>query len=161
MALAALSLEVLGFEKFNFKKARIEGRFEILMNHPLLIVDGAHNTLSIKSSLDSMNRIGGKNFSLIFGINKDKEVRKIVKLIIAVNPSYVYITKADTPRAMPPHEIESIFLNYGFPRVKSFSKVSEALRAALSRENKILVTGSFYLAGEVKSLSEKIMASNT
>jgi len=161
MALAALSLEVLGFEKFDFKKARIEGRFEILMNHPLLVVDGAHNTLSIKSSLESMNRTGGKNFSLIFGINKDKEVRKIVKLIISVNPSYVYITKADTPRAMLPHEIESIFLNYGFSRVKSFSKVSEALRAALSRENKILVTGSFYLAGEVKSLSEKIIASNT
>jgi len=161
MALAALALEVLGFEGFNFQETKIEGRFEILMKQPLLIVDGAHNALSIKSSLDSMKRIAGEYFSLIFGINKDKEVKKIVKLIIASNPSYVYITKADTPRAMSPHEIELIFLNYGFSKVKSFSHPFEALKAALSRENKILVTGSFYLAGEIKSLSEKIIASNT
>lgn len=161
MALAALALEVLGLKEFNFQETKIEGRFEILMKRPLLIVDGAHNTLSIKSSLDSMKKIAGEYFSLIFGINKDKEVKKIVKLIIASNPSYVYLTKADTPRAMSPEELELIFLNFGFSKVKSFSQPFEALKAALSREDKILVTGSFYLAGEIKSLSEKIIASNT
>jgi dihydrofolate synthase/folylpolyglutamate synthase len=155
MALSALALEVLGFRSFDFNRVKIEGRFEILSKKPLIIVDGAHNVASIKNFIASVHKLIGMDCTFVFGINSDKEVEKIVQEIVKSNPAFVILTRSKSPRAMTPEGLAKIFTEKGFTRFSTAENSDAALRIALSRVDRILVFGSFYLAGEIKELFQK------
>ncbi len=152
VALSALALEVLGLDNFNFENVRIEGRFEVLSRSPLLIIDGAHNMDSVKKLLHSVNKLLGKDVTFIFGINADKEVTKIVSKIAHFNPAKVIITKSQSPRAEIPDKIQKIFQEFGYYNTLLSDSSKSALEMALKISDRILVFGSFYLAGEIKNL---------
>uniref|UniRef100_A0A7V3ZZG4 tetrahydrofolate synthase n=1 Tax=candidate division WOR-3 bacterium TaxID=2052148 RepID=A0A7V3ZZG4_UNCW3 len=152
MALSALALEVLGFENFNFEGIKIEGRFEVISENPLIIIDGSHNYDSVKNFLNSTLKIIGNDCVFVFGINRDKEYEKIIKEIVKVNPSFIIVTHSQSPRALSSDELLQFFLKNGMPKekIKSAENVQKAIEIARKKGNKVLAFGSFYLAGEIK-----------
>ena len=82
-ALAALSAAaLLGAEdevlKNGLEKVRVNGRMEILLTHPFtVLVDYAHNAVSMESLLDTLREYGPKRLVVVFGCggNRAKERR--------------------------------------------------------------------------------------
>jgi len=148
--------EKIGISKENIingiSKAFIPARFEIISKEPFIVLDGAQNEESAQKLKESVEQIlKYDRLLLILGVSKDKDVKGICKELVPI-ADRVILTKSASQRALDP------FLIRGFVKNKP-SKVTkdikEALGIALSRAKKsdiILITGSFYVAGEVKKL---------
>ncbi len=147
IAVSATCALLLGFENFNFDKFKISGRFDILKENPLLIVDCAHNPLSIYAFLKTLKKeYPKKEFLIIIGINKDKNLKKVAK-VLGKSGYKISITKSKSPRASPVKLLEKIFSEEG---IKIFDKDGEINNLLLKYKNEnTAIIGSFYLIEEV------------
>lgn len=136
-------------------KAKWAGRFEILSEKPMVIIDGAHNhdgAIALSSELERLF-VEGWEKTLILGVLADKEVDLIVKEL-APNFDRVVITLPDNPRAMPVDElafrvgmyceniicIESIedALKYAYETIDNWSEINNKNRGKKTKEkNKV------------------------
>jgi dihydrofolate synthase/folylpolyglutamate synthase len=131
------------------------GRFEILSNHPLVVLDGAHNDSSARSLRQTLEKeFGGKDIILVLGISRDKDIAGICSELSRVSNKFI-LTRADNPRAALPAEIlEKLRLYKPGVRAILSNNVREGLRFALAQAAKkgiIVVTGSLFVVGEARS----------
>jgi dihydrofolate synthase/folylpolyglutamate synthase len=167
-ALALAALELCGKNGFSVDDAAIyagfanthwEARLEILQNHPLFLLDGAHNPAGI----DALCRSLKKDFScrrliLIFGALVDKDYRRMLQKIISLAP-IIILTQLKTKRAAPVNDIMETVKKMGYPAIvtKNVNRAIERAQALAKKQDLICATGSFYLAGEVKQAFRKIV----
>jgi len=94
--------------------------------------------------------------TMIFGCMRDKDVAEITKILFSKAQDLI-LTQPDNSRAMPVDELASIAARVmPSERVTSARTVADAVRVAqqlTKADGVILVTGSLYLVGEVKSLT--------
>jgi len=141
--------EITKFE-FNqnlFKNVRIPYRFEILeKNNKKIILDVAHNYLSIFEVINNAIKLFKKEPIIIFSLAKDKDLESISKII---EPFFVLLVDIENPRLFKPYEISKFLKRY-----KIFNNVVLAVEYALNSQYEIvIVTGSTYLISEfLKSL---------
>jgi dihydrofolate synthase/folylpolyglutamate synthase len=132
---------------------KLPARLEIVQDNPMLIIDSAHNTLSIKATLESVRKLKYRNLILIFAMSKDKEVAQIGKLIEDASDILI-LSRAENPRLIAPEK----FLRYlkrdntekpNAPLflIPSYRKALETALLLADKDDLILITGSFYLAG--------------
>jgi dihydrofolate synthase/folylpolyglutamate synthase len=95
---------------------------------------------------------------LVFGCGQDKDVTGMLKQI-ALGADKVIFTKArSNPRAMEPADLQSLFNELSGKMSQTSRDLESALKLAgraVSREDLIVVTGSFYLIGEAKKYFEE------
>ncbi|MFH1663028.1 MAG: folylpolyglutamate synthase/dihydrofolate synthase family protein [Chloroflexota bacterium] len=169
-AVAVAALEVLAENGFNIKHNDIitglervswPGRFQVMGQKPLIVVDGAHNPASIcqfKLSLAGYikSRIsfekGSKPFGraiLVIGASADKDIAGIVsELFLLFNE--VIVTRSRHPRSMKTDTIVAEFRKYGLEPLAAES-VPEAVSLAVSKAGEgdlICITGSLFVVGE-------------
>ncbi|MEO8855081.1 MAG: folylpolyglutamate synthase/dihydrofolate synthase family protein [Ginsengibacter sp.] len=156
------SLEILKKE-FSLKEEKIKsalsqvkkltglfGRWEVIREKPLLVMDVAHNEDGIKQLIRQIHQIKFKQLHIVFGMVKDKEIEKVLEQF-PKNARY-YFTKAQNPRALPEEELQEKANEYQLIG-KSFPEVNMALKSALanaSEEDLIVVCGSVFLIAEVE-----------
>lgn len=136
---------------------KLPARFEIVRDRPLIIIDGAHNPSKIESTVSNLDKLKYRNLFLVIAISADKDWKSIMK-IIAPKANRIYVTRFSVPgrQAVDPKllfqesqkylKTKSIFL---------FSDPIQAYKSALrglSRPDALIVTGSFYLAGDIRKL---------
>lgn len=134
-------------------KVTLPGRMEMLSQTPRVICDGAHNA----ASLDALMRAIGQHIPydsmvLIFGCCADKDVAGMLERITS-GADKVIFTRVDSIRSADPHELAARYVElYG-----KMAQVAETLDDALgiayravTKEDLICITGSFYLVGEAK-----------
>lgn len=87
-------------------KTKWKGRFEVVSESPLHIIDGAHNSESAIALSTEIERLIGDEYdkTLIIGVLKDKDVDSIIKSLVPLFDRVV-ITLPDNPRAMPVEEL--------------------------------------------------------
>ncbi len=137
------------------QKTTIPGRMEIIHQQPRVLVDGAHNA----ASLDAMLRAIGQHIPydsmvVIFACCGDKDVSGMLQRITA-GADKVIFTKVNNIRTANPDELAAQYTElYG-----KMAQVAPNLEAALAiaaravtKEDLICITGSFYLIGEAKNL---------
>jgi len=132
-------------------EARWPGRLEIVSRRPLVILDGAHNEEGARAV-----RSYGRNFlprprALVFGIMKDKEIRKVAGLLFPLVET-VFLTSLPYKRAAAPGRIKELVASMGrrvFVEPDPKKAVLKALALTPNRGS-LLVTGSLFLVGEVK-----------
>jgi len=143
------------------ERASWPGRFEVISKSPYVILDGAHNphgcsslreTIRLYDEID-LRRGNLPSRWLLFGVLKDKEVKKICEIIF---PEFerIILTKPDSHRACELEVLEH-FAAALHKDYRSFPAAKDALAYALNqlKEADVLyVTGSLYLVGEVKKL---------
>lgn len=129
----------------------LPGRFERrLVNGVEVILDGAHNAESIQALVETLqSEYPSEKFLTVFGMVEGHNPSPVARLLESVSDE-VLISPIDFRRTRDARELASHFSIA--TTVTANSK--EAIRVALSnaKGRKILVTGSFYLVGEVGRL---------
>jgi dihydrofolate synthase/folylpolyglutamate synthase len=126
------------------------GRWEVIHENPLVVLDVAHNEGGIKQLLRQISLIKYRNLHLVFGMVKDKDIQKVLEQF--PKDAIYYFTKAQNPRALPEEELKEKANEYHL-RGNTFPNVNEALKAALVNafeEDLIVVCGSVFVIAEVE-----------
>jgi dihydrofolate synthase / folylpolyglutamate synthase len=159
MALAAIELcEKKGFSVDDMaiyaglKNTHWEARMEIIQNHPLFILDGAHNPAGIDVLCRSLkNDFSFRRLILIFGALADKDYRMMLQKIAPL-ASIIILTQIKTGRAVQVSDIMQTIKKMGYTAMVT-KDINQAIKRAMAlakKQDLICATGSFYLAGEVK-----------
>lgn len=137
------------------QKTTIPGRMEVIHQTPRVLVDGAHNAASIDAMMRAIGQhIPYDSLVVIFGCCADKDVPGMLQRITS-GADKVIFTKVDNIRTANPDELAAQYTElYG-----KMAQVAPSLEAALAianravtKEDLICITGSFYLVGEAKKL---------
>jgi dihydrofolate synthase/folylpolyglutamate synthase len=127
-------------------------RMEVLSRNPLVVADGAHNSYSMETLLESLPRyLPHRRLLLVVGFSRDKSVSQMVEKLAAVRP-VAFVTRSRHPRSVPPSVLAAEFESRGVAAVETGS-VAEAVEQAIRRARPgdlILGTGSLFVAAEVR-----------
>jgi len=139
--------------RVGLQKVKWNGRFEIIKKNPYIIIDGAHTIESSNVLANNINHLfNNSNFTIIFGIMKDKKIEEIISNLSKI-PSRLIITKINYHRSMDPVDIKKIAIKYyEDSKLILAESVEKSLEIALKYNNSILITGSIYLIGEARSI---------
>jgi len=158
-AAAVAALEILASMGFAISPANVAeglahvewpGRFQILRQHPIVLVDGAHNVASMKRLGSNVQAyFPDKRAILVFGTSCDKDIPGIVNEA-ALLSTRVIVTRASHSRATPPALLLKEFVKHGItPEIEE--TVAQAISRALSLADKtgmVCVTGSLFVVAE-------------
>jgi dihydrofolate synthase/folylpolyglutamate synthase len=158
-AAAVAALEILTSEGFAISAADIAqglaqvkwpGRFQILQQHPTVVVDSAHNVASMKRLVNNIKAyFAHKRIFLVFGTSCDKDIPGIINELVPLSPQ-VIVTQASHSRAAPLPTLVAEFTKRGI-EPETAGTVTEAISRALSlagRTDIICITGSLFVVAE-------------
>ena len=134
-----------------------EGRLEVVEQHPVLVLDGAHNPAAATAVAEYVRAFRlsnpGSRVILVLGMMRDKDhcgfFEPFTELV-----DHVVLTQADLPRSATVQELQRVLSPF-WPQPLAGAVLSDALSQArqLARpEDLICVTGSLMLVGDVKAL---------
>jgi len=131
------------------KLTGLHGRWEVIHENPLVILDVAHNEDGIRQLALQIEVTDHESLHIVIGMVKDKETAKIVSLL----PPHAryYFTKAQIPRALPEEQLAAIAAAAGL-HGNHYPDVNTAFRQALSqagRKDLVMVCGSVFVVGEL------------
>lgn len=131
------------------KTTGLHGRWEVISEHPLTVLDVAHNEAGIRQLVQQLEVTDHHELHIVLGMVKDKEIEKVLTLLPST--AHYYFTQAQIPRAL---ESEELARRAGEFRLKGsiHADVNDALKEARGRARAadlILVCGSVFLVGEV------------
>ena len=148
------ALDPAAFER-GFRGVSWPCRMETLSMRPLLVADGAHNVYSIDSLLRSLPRyFDFDRLLLVAGFSRDKNVEGMVRSLSPATHR-VYAAASRHPRSLKAPELAGLFEREGAVAAAAGSP-AEALglvMAAAGERDLILVTGSLFLAAEVREVA--------
>ncbi len=136
------------------KRARQPGRFEVISEDPLVIIDGAHNEAGAQALQETMaQHFAGKKILLVAGILADKEIDSIVKFLTKIT-DHIIVTEPDNPRKLAAEKLAGHVADFGVA-----AEVVSDVEAAVHRAKEladgydvILFAGSLYLIGDIRRL---------
>jgi dihydrofolate synthase/folylpolyglutamate synthase len=134
-------------------KTSVPGRMEMLNQTPRVVCDAAHNA----ASLDAMLRAIGQHIPydsmvIIFGCCSDKDVSGMLERI-AGGADKVIFTRVNNIRSADPNELAARYVELYGKMAQVAPTLEDALaiaNRAVTKEDLITITGSFYLVGEAK-----------
>lgn len=136
------------------KRARQPGRFEVISEDPLVIIDGAHNEAGAQALQETMaQHFAGKKILLVAGILADKEIDSIVKFLTKIT-DHIIVTEPDNPRKLAAEKLAEHVADFGVA-AEAVSDVEAAVHRAKELADDydvILFAGSLYLIGDVRRL---------
>ncbi|MFO0936154.1 MAG: folylpolyglutamate synthase/dihydrofolate synthase family protein [Gemmataceae bacterium] len=133
-------------------------RIELVSKKPTIILDTAHNEPSIEALLETIREkfpVSGKK-RLIFAVSNDKPFEKMLAQLSSEFDE-IFLTKyGNNPRCVSPEQLSEILRTVDRQKTsKNFSVAADALveaRAVSNPDDQICITGSFFLAGELRPL---------
>lgn len=134
-----------------------QGRFEIISEKPLVIIDGAHNIsgiLSLKKTIE--DNFSGKKLTFVIGMLKDKEYDESLKEVAHLAEKIIC---CDVPsnRTLPGEILAKYARKYN-ENVVSTTNVFDAVKKALEDGNDAIIAfGSLYSLCDIKESLEKIL----
>lgn len=136
------------------KRARQPGRFEVISEDPLVIIDGAHNEAGAQALQETMaQHFAGKKILLVAGILADKEIDSIVKFLTKIT-DHIIVTEPDNPRKLAAEKLAEHVAEFGVA-AEAVPNVEAAVHRAKELADDydvILFAGSLYLIGDVRRL---------
>lgn len=127
----------------------LHGRWEVLQEKPLLVLDVAHNEDGIKQVVRQIELVGAQEVHIVIGMVKDKDRNKVLDLL--PKNAHYYFTKAPIPRALD----EQILMQEAAAKNlhgTCYAYINDAVKQALQQATEldlILVCGSVFVVGEV------------
>lgn len=144
-------------------------RFEKVQVNPVVILDGAHNPIKMASTLSNVQKIHHKNLHIIIGIAQNKNIEEILSIIAPLAKTITATTfRVEGRKCTDPLVIVKLANKINKKAqtqiiVDPKRAYSEVLKKA-SRQDTILVTGSFFLTGELRELwypEENVLANRS
>jgi dihydrofolate synthase/folylpolyglutamate synthase len=125
------------------------GRWQLIHEHPSIVLDVAHNEDGIKQLVEQLEITTYNHLHIVMGMVKDKDITKVLQLL-PKNAIY-YFTKAPIARALDEVELFNTATTYQL-QGHHYPNVNIALQAAVNKAQKddlILVCGSVFIVAEV------------
>jgi dihydrofolate synthase/folylpolyglutamate synthase len=135
----------------------LAGRFQTQqINNTPWTFDVAHNpaATTLLAQRLAEQAIEGKTYAL-FSAMADKDIAGIIAPLKTVIDHWHISELADTPRAKPVHELESLMIEEGVQHVTAHSSINEAciaLKSHLSAADRVIIFGSFYTVAAVMAI---------
>jgi len=130
----------------NIKIKEAKGRFEIVNDSPVKIIDGAHNYEGAEILLRNYeNKYGNLNTDIFLGFKKGKDINSILNLIVGKTNYNLYLIEDDTFFDQEitkeiGYLLDKHSKNYKIASLEQFKK----------NKNPSILLGSLYLIGEYK-----------
>lgn len=137
-------------------KAWIAGRFEIVKENPLIVLDGAHTVRSISLSLQTFRGLYQGKAHLVFACAADKDVIRMASLF-SEDFSRITLTRPGEKKAS---DFSHIVEAFSYLKTKTSlicnetycEAITNAIKIAQGEGLPLLITGSFYLVAEAKKI---------
>jgi dihydrofolate synthase/folylpolyglutamate synthase len=134
------------------------GRFEILREEPLIVLDGAHNVAGTRSLVETWRNFLGERFGwteaqiegrahLVFAAAADKDITEMARLLRPL-AERVSLVRLANERSAGPAQLTPFFSGIPCTCYDSVSAVWQELSSAHSKRL-TLITGSLFLVGEM------------
>lgn len=171
---AALALGVVGllaergwsrgpdFVEAGLRQVRWPVRIEVLNRRPAVVIDSAHNGASATALVETLKEsFAARRRVLVFGASRDKDVPEMLSRLLPEFETVVLTQYRDNPRALPVDDLERIARNtFAGPmhRADDPPAAWRLARQLASVEDLICITGSFFLAAELRNrvLSDRV-----
>ena len=141
--------------------ASCRARIEILSLDPLVVLDTAHNVASIAALLSALDEsFGDRPRVLLFAATRDKDVSGMLRLLLPQFDFVILTRYVENPRGVPPDRLLELVNKLRaesckVPELLVSESPVEAWQKSLaiaSGGQMICVTGSFFLAAELRSI---------
>ena len=128
------------------------GRFEVMGQSPLTVLDGAHNPEACETATETLSTFDYDDCQLVVAAMHDKDTAEMA----AALPDGARVTTCApaTDRAEDPEVLAKTFEAAGYDEVRSTGSVANALSMArddAGEDDALLVTGSLYAVAEARS----------
>ncbi len=134
------------------------GRFCLVGNKPMMIVDGAHNEDAAGRLAETIEfYFTNKRIIYIMGILKDKEYEKIISLTHSLADQIITVTPPGNPRAMQAYELaqEIAKVHSQVTAADSLEEAVEISRLLAGKDDVIIAFGSLSYLGRLMEIVEK------
>jgi dihydrofolate synthase/folylpolyglutamate synthase len=129
-------------------------RAELIARRPAIVIDAAHNVASIEALL----RVLAESFCvsrrrLVFATTEEKDVRGMLARLLGQFDDVVFTRYQNNPRGVPPERLQALAVELSGRQWPVFARPAEAwdaIRARAAAEDLICVTGSFFIAAEMR-----------
>ena len=167
---AAAAAFILGVDQVDrdrlneaFTHRALPGRLEFVSDEPKILVDGAHTTDSIAVLAEVIDRVGARETHLLVSVSGARDAGELLAPLLSRSQA-VTVTRADPNRSMPVDQLAKA-VRGALNRISgpaseppvplaAISDPDEALARArqnLHLDDLLVVTGSMYLAGRVRT----------
>jgi dihydrofolate synthase / folylpolyglutamate synthase len=136
---------------------RWPARVELVSRSPAVILDTAHNVPSAQALADTLRDsfpvVGTKR--VVFAVSADKHYAEMLR-VLAGYFDHFHFTKYGNPRGVPPEKLAAILADVAPGKSSTTHATSRdawaAARAAAKEDDLVCVTGSVFLAGELRAV---------
>jgi dihydrofolate synthase/folylpolyglutamate synthase len=140
-------------------RATLPGRVEVFPGEPEVVLDAAHNPASARALVEALGEMpAASRRTLVLSVSHDKDVRAIVAALAPHFDRFVVTQYQENPRAVSARQLAETIrqvLGQSDHGITICATPSEAwnhvLRTAI-RSERVCITGSFYLAAEMRCL---------
>ncbi len=142
-------------------QVRWPARIELLARRPTVVLDAAHNVASIAALLETLaESFRPRQRVLIFASTRDKDLTGMLKLLVPAFDRIVLTQYTQNPRRIEPAELLATARQVVEPRLvdercttaTSPEQAWQLARESARPDDLICVTGSFFIAAEMKAL---------
>lgn len=128
------------------------GRFEILGENPVFVLDGAHNPHGMKATVESLcEHFRDRKITFVVGAMADKDVKGMMSMLLPLADSFIAV-KPDNPRAMEAEDLACLLSDLG-AKSQSRDTVADGVKTALEKAGNngiVACLGSLYFSGEIR-----------
>ncbi len=131
----------------------LPGRMEPIATGPLVLLDGAHNADGIATLTDSLREeYPTTRWQIVLGVMRDKNRELMIEGLKDLAAGFI-LTAPRSDRATPVDELAKLVAETGVPTLVAASSEDavDMARAEAGTDSSVLVTGSLYLVGEVRT----------
>lgn len=132
------------------KSARLNGRFELIKENPIVIFDGSHNPHGVNAAIESIKNYFDGKVVLLMGVMADKEYPEMVKTLSEV-AAKAFTVKPKNPRALDSMLLADEFIRNGVDAEFSTELsvgVQKAITYAEKHQLPLIALGSLYMYSE-------------
>lgn len=131
------------------ENTHLMGRWQVLATEPLTVAEVAHNEEGITFLVEKLKTLSFHKLHIVIGMVNDKDHSQVLSLL--PKEAEYYFVQADIPRALPKEELQAKASDFRlkgncYPNVHSGL---EAAKAASSKDDLIVVTGSIFTVAEI------------
>jgi dihydrofolate synthase/folylpolyglutamate synthase len=134
-----------------YENTGLTGRIQVIRESPLLLLDVSHNPEAISELLKTikLHLADKQKFTMIFGAMADKDIRSMLNILKPISQR-LFLPRLKIERAESPENIAKRAHELQFGEIKQFADVKSAYESI--SDDDTIITGSFYLAGEMSEL---------
>jgi dihydrofolate synthase / folylpolyglutamate synthase len=130
----------------------VPGRFQVVDENPVTVVDGAHNAAGMAALAQSLRSFAaGRRVVACVSVLDDKDAAGMLRELLPLCAEVVF-TASENPRALPAATLESLCRQLGGPPARTVAGPRRALQAARDAagpDGVVAATGSIYLVAEL------------